>query len=198
MKISCTWCCRDRPTKPRAGTANLWGNEWLCDECAEKDEGAGITPPPPIHISQGDASDTLHHRPCKRCGHPVVVEADRYDVFEQMHWSCFHYEYEHDVDRDPDDPCGDVCPARLPDEAYARECDAHEDTIAKLRAARDARNQWVEHYKRLCEKAQAVVDAQDAETREAHRGNVGKPSEHRFRTIKALRKHLAQFGQDQR
>ena len=46
---------------------------------------------------------------CKRCGKPVEVNAASYDVFEQMHWLCFHMEFEHDGD--PDQPCGDPsCP----------------------------------------------------------------------------------------
>jgi hypothetical protein len=53
---------------------------------------------------------------CVRCGRPVRVNADRYDVFERMHWVCFHDEFEHEVgapDRDPDQACGDPgCPAR--------------------------------------------------------------------------------------
>jgi hypothetical protein len=32
------------------------------------------------------------------------VEADRYEVFEQMHYVCFHYEFEHDP-TDPDEEC---------------------------------------------------------------------------------------------
>jgi hypothetical protein len=48
---------------------------------------------------------------CRRCGRPVVVEADRYDVFEQMHYVCFHYEFEHDpADPDEECPAGD-CPS---------------------------------------------------------------------------------------
>lgn len=46
---------------------------------------------------------------CRRCGRAVTVEADRYDVFEQMHYVCFHYEFEHgvaDPEVDPDDDCG--------------------------------------------------------------------------------------------
>ncbi|MGX7678692.1 hypothetical protein ACSMXN_18405 [Jatrophihabitans sp. DSM 45814] len=42
--------------------------------------------------------------PCKRCGRPVRVNADRYDVFEGMHYVCFHYEFEHDP-ADPDEEC---------------------------------------------------------------------------------------------
>jgi len=42
---------------------------------------------------------------CRRCGRPVVLEADRYEVFEQMHYVCFHYEFEHDP-ADPDEACG--------------------------------------------------------------------------------------------
>jgi hypothetical protein len=43
----------------------------------------------------------------------VVVEADRFDVFEQMHWVCFHYEFEHDP-YDPDEECGaGACPSKV-------------------------------------------------------------------------------------
>ncbi len=42
---------------------------------------------------------------CRRCKRPVVLEADRYEVFEQMHYVCFHYEFEHDP-VDPDEECG--------------------------------------------------------------------------------------------
>jgi hypothetical protein len=32
-----------------------------------------------------------------------------YDVFEQMHWLCFHLDFEHQAD--PDEPCRDPsCP----------------------------------------------------------------------------------------
>ncbi len=48
---------------------------------------------------------------CRLCGYPVVVERERYEVFEQMHWLCFHIVYEHFGD--PDEPCGDPsCPWR--------------------------------------------------------------------------------------
>jgi hypothetical protein len=48
---------------------------------------------------------------CRRCGRPVVASADRYDVFEQMHYVCFHYEYEHG-DTDPDEECPTTgCPS---------------------------------------------------------------------------------------
>ncbi len=37
---------------------------------------------------------------CKRCGKPVEVFAADYDLFEQMHWLCFHLEFEHEGDPD--------------------------------------------------------------------------------------------------
>lgn len=47
---------------------------------------------------------------CRACNRPVVVERERYEVFEGMHWLCFHLAFEHG-DFDPDEPCGDVeCP----------------------------------------------------------------------------------------
>lgn len=46
---------------------------------------------------------------CRRCTKPVTANVEHYDVFEQMHWLCFHLEYEHDGD--PDKACGDPsCP----------------------------------------------------------------------------------------
>ena len=34
-----------------------------------------------------------------------MLNADSYDLFEQMHWLCFHLEFEHEGD--PDMACGD-------------------------------------------------------------------------------------------
>jgi hypothetical protein len=49
---------------------------------------------------------------CTRCQRPVVIEAERYEVFERMHYVCFHYEFEHDP-VDPDEECGaGGCPSR--------------------------------------------------------------------------------------
>ena len=46
---------------------------------------------------------------CVRCGKPVELTAQYYNVQEQMHWLCFHLEFEHEGD--PDSPCGDPsCP----------------------------------------------------------------------------------------
>jgi hypothetical protein len=41
---------------------------------------------------------------CRRCDRPVFVYRDDYDVFEGMHYVCFHYEFEHDP-VDPDEDC---------------------------------------------------------------------------------------------
>jgi hypothetical protein len=40
-----------------------------------------------------------------------VVELERYEVFERMHWLCFHIMFEHDGD--PDEPCEDPSCPRL-------------------------------------------------------------------------------------
>jgi len=49
---------------------------------------------------------------CVRCDRPVVANRESYEVFERMHWVCFHFEFEHDG-TDPDVPCGDWgCPMR--------------------------------------------------------------------------------------
>ena len=47
---------------------------------------------------------------CHRCGKPVVASAVDYDVFEQMHHVCFHYEFEHHGDPDVECLAGG-CPA---------------------------------------------------------------------------------------
>jgi hypothetical protein len=40
---------------------------------------------------------------CVRCGQEVRVNRDRYDIFERMHYVCFHYLFEHSGD--PDEEC---------------------------------------------------------------------------------------------
>src|SRR5438105_9148913 len=46
---------------------------------------------------------------CVRCKKPVIRNRSNYQVFEKMHWSCFHYAYEHEGD--PDISCADPdCP----------------------------------------------------------------------------------------
>ena len=44
---------------------------------------------------------------CTRCGRPVRRHRESYyDLFEKMHWLCFHLEFEHEGD--PDEPCSDA------------------------------------------------------------------------------------------
>lgn len=56
---------------------------------------------------------------CQRCHRPVRRNAAQFDVFDRMHWACFHYEFEHyGGSGDPDQACGDPsCPARAFDPA---------------------------------------------------------------------------------
>jgi hypothetical protein len=46
----------------------------------------------------------------------VRINRDRYELFElfeRMHWICFHFELEHTPEFDPDMPCADPsCPWR--------------------------------------------------------------------------------------
>ncbi|MFC6006976.1 DUF7660 family protein [Angustibacter luteus] len=42
---------------------------------------------------------------CQRCHRPVRESAAQYEVFERMHYVCFHYEFEHG-DTDVDTECG--------------------------------------------------------------------------------------------
>lgn len=37
---------------------------------------------------------------CRRCGLAVEYSRESYDVFEGMHYVCFHYEFEHEGDPD--------------------------------------------------------------------------------------------------
>ena len=47
---------------------------------------------------------------CVRCREPVQVSREHYEVFERMHWVCFHFEFEHSG-HDPDESCTDPsCP----------------------------------------------------------------------------------------
>jgi hypothetical protein len=47
---------------------------------------------------------------CKRCGQPIKINKDSSDVFEDMHWLCFHMEFEHG-EYDTDEACDDPsCP----------------------------------------------------------------------------------------
>ena len=49
---------------------------------------------------------------CARCGGQVVAAANDYVTFENMHWVCFHYEFEHGLSgADVDADCGQAgCP----------------------------------------------------------------------------------------
>ncbi len=63
---------------------------------------------------------------CRRCGRPIVAnQAQCSAIFEHMHWSCFHLEYEHPGD--PDQRCEDPgCPVWVQEvyEAKLRELGA--------------------------------------------------------------------------
>lgn len=46
---------------------------------------------------------------CRKCRNPVKNK-EQYDLFEGMHWLCFHFEFEHG-EYDGDEPCDDPsCP----------------------------------------------------------------------------------------
>ena len=52
---------------------------------------------------------------CRRCNRPVIASREHYEVFEQMHYVCFHYEFEHDP-ADVDNECSaGGCPSRRVD-----------------------------------------------------------------------------------
>lgn len=46
---------------------------------------------------------------CKSCGGKINDGKENYDMFEGMHWLCFHLAFEHHTD--PDEPCDSrLCP----------------------------------------------------------------------------------------
>jgi hypothetical protein len=72
---------------------------------------------------------------CIRCKQPVVVNRKMYDVFERMHYLCFHLEFEHG-DHDPDEDCGiPGCPVGEAPLRYLEDVGAELRTQAK--AARE-------------------------------------------------------------
>lgn len=52
---------------------------------------------------------------CQRCGEAVDLEHDDFELFERMHPDCFHYAFEHDLNKpgiSETEDCGDpACPA---------------------------------------------------------------------------------------
>jgi hypothetical protein len=73
-------------------------------------------------------------QPCRRCRYPVRMSPDNYEIFERMHFVCFHYEFEHRSgvpDNDPDVDCGlPGCPSG----AAARHKDMLVSVVAELAA----------------------------------------------------------------
>jgi hypothetical protein len=51
------------------------------------------------HVEQGRKANV-----CVRCGGEVRLNRESYEIFERMHYVCFHYEFEHDP-CDPDEEC---------------------------------------------------------------------------------------------
>jgi hypothetical protein len=54
---------------------------------------------------------------CQRCGEPVELDQEDFVLFERMHPECFHYAFEHDVNKpgiSVDENCGDdACPSAV-------------------------------------------------------------------------------------
>lgn len=64
-----------------------------------------------IVVALASESPSDSTRVCVRCNRRVERHASEYETFEKMHWSCFHYEFEHEGDSDV--ACSDPnCPAR--------------------------------------------------------------------------------------
>lgn len=54
---------------------------------------------------------------CQRCGEPVDLDLEDFELFERMHPECFHYAFEHDLTKPgirEDEDCGDpACPSAV-------------------------------------------------------------------------------------
>jgi hypothetical protein len=61
-------------------------------------------------VTRGSDAKTGGLPVCRRCNVPVEASADSYDIFEQMHYVCFHFEFEHQGDPDVECAAGG-CPA---------------------------------------------------------------------------------------
>ena len=61
-------------------------------------------------MTRGSNAKTAGLPVCRRCHLPVEASADNYGVFEQMHYVCFHFEFEHQGDPDIECAAGG-CPA---------------------------------------------------------------------------------------
>lgn len=61
-------------------------------------------------MTRGSDAKTAGLPVCRRCNLPVEASADSYDIFEQMHYVCFHFEFEHHGDPDIECAAGG-CPA---------------------------------------------------------------------------------------
>jgi hypothetical protein len=52
---------------------------------------------------------------CQRCGEPVELDHEDFELFERMHPECFHYAFEHDLTKPglaEHEDCGDpACPS---------------------------------------------------------------------------------------
>ena len=92
---------------------------------------------------------------CDRCHRPVEVSRDQFDVFEHMHYVCFHYEYEHDP-ADPDEECAaGGCPSTAvnprPDRRPGAEPSHHDEVLA-------ASWIWITSLRRFLELVSFYVD----------------------------------------
>jgi hypothetical protein len=111
------WCCEGF-SDPRGYL--VWQSDLL-----QVPADTGVTAP--LRIDHAAMTATTIHpdlpvlMPCSRL---VRVNADRYDVFERMHWMCFHNEFENEAgapDRDPDQAYGDPdCPSQAFDPTLLR------------------------------------------------------------------------------
>lgn len=92
-------------TSETGGSSSGWANG--------REEARTAAIPPALRWGSPYAGSMSGPQVCRRCGKPVVASAAHHDVFEQMHYVCFHYQFEHDGD--PDVEClSGGCPSSGP------------------------------------------------------------------------------------
>lgn len=61
--------------------------------------------------------DVSEDQICQRCGEPVDLDHEDFELFERMHPECFHYAFEHDLTKPglgEEEDCGDpACPSAV-------------------------------------------------------------------------------------
>ncbi|VXB43963.1 conserved hypothetical protein [Aeromicrobium sp. 9AM] len=87
--------------------SSTWAVETISDEQQERQECTIGNIDRVLDVALGRLVAPLHV--CRFCGETAAT--DHFELFEQMHWVCFHFEFEH-PDFDRDEACtAPACPS---------------------------------------------------------------------------------------